>query len=424
MPRIKLRKRKGPLSAAQKLALKKAQEASARARRGTGKPDEPKRPRGKAKTDKAPSLRRSNKIHADDVKRRKSTSDERYAAAKADADKRHAAAKKKSDANSALLEKRIQESKSGGDRDVSKRSVSGLKKDRQTLHAKVKDGSASDEDKAHLKAVQLELKNRGLNRQKEKAGNERYAKEQERKAANREHTNKIARGEAEPRKLAPSAPSAPKTAEEMRREKRAKQEAAVPPSMRRGYLVTDAGYRNAVKEGLDAEDAYLRKKIADYERDKRSQRSTTANGQPIATGFPYANAIAQAKRRRSEIREEKEKARGLGRPEPGSDSGYRKTATPTGRSDDKAKAQIWRDNQQSQARDDIGEIRRIADKVISRDNVVKEIDEAYNPQRVVEAAKSALHYLDEARRYGLTAEEKKAYDRLSKIIERFKKRVY
>lgn len=308
MPRIKLRKHKGPLSAAQKLALKKAQEASARARRGTGKPDDPKRPRGKAKTDKAPSLRRSNKIHADDVKRRKSTSDERYAAAKADADKRHAAAKKKSDANSALLEKRIQESKSGGDRDVSKRSVSGLKKDRQTLHAKVKDGSASDEDKAHLKAVQLELKNRGLNRQKEKAGNERYAKEQERKAANREHTNKIARG--------------------------------------------------------------------------------------------------------------------LGRPEPGSDSGYRKTATPTGRSDDKAKAQIWRDNQQSQARDDIGEIRRIADKVISRDNVVKEIDEAYNPQRVVEAAKSALHYLDEARRYGLTAEEKKAYDRLSKIIERFKRRVY
>ena len=43
------RKRRGPMSLAQKIALKKAQEASARARRGTGKPDEPKKLRPKAK---------------------------------------------------------------------------------------------------------------------------------------------------------------------------------------------------------------------------------------------------------------------------------------------------------------------------------------------------------------------------------------
>ena len=63
--------------------------------------------------------------------------------------------------------KPLQSISDGGERDVSRTSVSALKKERQELHAKIKGGNASDADHKRLKDVQVELKTRGLNRKKD-----------------------------------------------------------------------------------------------------------------------------------------------------------------------------------------------------------------------------------------------------------------
>lgn len=60
-----VRRRRGPMSPAQKAALKKAQEISARLRRGTGKPDDPSKPRKTAADYRAMGDARAKKIGLD-----------------------------------------------------------------------------------------------------------------------------------------------------------------------------------------------------------------------------------------------------------------------------------------------------------------------------------------------------------------------
>ena len=55
--------------------------------------------------------------------------------------------------------KPLQSISDGGERDVSRTSVSALKKERQELHAKIKGGNASDADHKRLKDVQVERGN-------------------------------------------------------------------------------------------------------------------------------------------------------------------------------------------------------------------------------------------------------------------------